>query len=164
MCRIQWRSNCLVFFFKQTTAYGVVSRYWSSEVCSSDLLIRLLLLFPLCRERQPYPPHPQPPSHLCLPHSRPPLYPVSAPLIIGVVGSHGRSGRGWVIGKDKESNRERARMECGQIAGSIMTWAASRHDSQSYTTWDIRQHFFYWPGSGVSGPPAKYNTKYLIRF
>ena len=27
------------FFFKQKTAYEIVSRDWSSEVCSSDLLI-----------------------------------------------------------------------------------------------------------------------------
>ena len=28
----------LFFFFKQKTAYEVVSRDWSSDVCSSDLL------------------------------------------------------------------------------------------------------------------------------
>ena len=31
---------CLfVFFFKQKTAYEIVSRDWSSDVCSSDLCI-----------------------------------------------------------------------------------------------------------------------------
>ena len=29
----------LFFFFKQKTAYEVVSRDWSSDVCSSDLLV-----------------------------------------------------------------------------------------------------------------------------
>ena len=28
---------CFVFFFKQKTAYEIVSRDWSSDVCSSDL-------------------------------------------------------------------------------------------------------------------------------
>ena len=28
---------CIVFFFKQKTAYEIVSRDWSSDVCSSDL-------------------------------------------------------------------------------------------------------------------------------
>ena len=32
----------LFFFFKQKTAYEIVSRDWSSDVCSSDL-VRLLL-------------------------------------------------------------------------------------------------------------------------
>ena len=27
----------IIFFFKQKTAYEVVSRDWSSDVCSSDL-------------------------------------------------------------------------------------------------------------------------------
>ena len=27
----------LIFFFKQKTAYEIVSRDWSSDVCSSDL-------------------------------------------------------------------------------------------------------------------------------
>ena len=32
------RSGCCVFFFfKQKTAYEIVSRDWSSDVCSSDL-------------------------------------------------------------------------------------------------------------------------------
>ena len=31
-----------VLFFKQKTAYEVVSRDWSSDVCSSDLIIRLV--------------------------------------------------------------------------------------------------------------------------
>ena len=30
-------SICFVFFFKQKTAYEIVSRDWSSDVCSSDL-------------------------------------------------------------------------------------------------------------------------------
>src|ERR687888_2263055 len=29
----------LVFFFKQKTAYEIVSRDWSSDVCSSDLVM-----------------------------------------------------------------------------------------------------------------------------
>ena len=29
---------CIVFFFKQKTAYEIVSRDWSSDVCSSDLI------------------------------------------------------------------------------------------------------------------------------
>ena len=29
--------SCEVFFFKQKTAYEMVSRDWSSDVCSSDL-------------------------------------------------------------------------------------------------------------------------------
>ena len=29
---------CVFFFFKQKTAYEIVSRDWSSDVCSSDLL------------------------------------------------------------------------------------------------------------------------------
>ena len=29
--------GCGVFFFKQKTAYEIVSRDWSSDVCSSDL-------------------------------------------------------------------------------------------------------------------------------
>ena len=28
---------CVFFFFKQKTAYEIVSRDWSSDVCSSDL-------------------------------------------------------------------------------------------------------------------------------
>ena len=28
---------CFFFFFKQKTAYEIVSRDWSSDVCSSDL-------------------------------------------------------------------------------------------------------------------------------
>ena len=35
------------FFFKQKTAYEVVSRDWSSDVCSSDLPLKWLLLY-LC--------------------------------------------------------------------------------------------------------------------
>ena len=30
----------IVFFFKQKTAYEIVSRDWSSDVCSSDLLFQ----------------------------------------------------------------------------------------------------------------------------
>ena len=29
----------VVFFFKQKTAYEIVSRDWSSDVCSSDLIM-----------------------------------------------------------------------------------------------------------------------------
>ena len=35
----------VVFFFKQKTAYEIVSRDWSSDVCSSDLPSDLLLDF-----------------------------------------------------------------------------------------------------------------------
>ena len=31
------------FFFKQKTAYEIVSRDWSSDVCSSDLILRIQL-------------------------------------------------------------------------------------------------------------------------
>src|SRR5919206_2075870 len=31
---------CFFFFFKQKTAYEIVSRDWSSDVCSSDLHLR----------------------------------------------------------------------------------------------------------------------------
>ena len=30
--------NWFIFFFKQKTAYEIVSRDWSSDVCSSDLV------------------------------------------------------------------------------------------------------------------------------
>ena len=33
---------CLFFFFKQKTAYEIVSRDWSSDVCSSDLTLKYL--------------------------------------------------------------------------------------------------------------------------
>ena len=36
--------DCFFFFFKQKTAYEIVSRDWSSDVCSSDLK-----LVPCCR-------------------------------------------------------------------------------------------------------------------
>ena len=29
----------IIFFFKQKTAYEIVSRDWSSDVCSSDLFV-----------------------------------------------------------------------------------------------------------------------------
>ena len=32
-----WSFVCFFFFFKQKTAYEIVSRDWSSDVCSSDL-------------------------------------------------------------------------------------------------------------------------------
>ena len=35
--------GCVMFFFKQKTAYDVVSRAWSSDVCSSDLTAHFLL-------------------------------------------------------------------------------------------------------------------------
>ena len=35
---------CVVFFFfKQKTAYEIVSRDWSSDVCSSDLIMQIQL-------------------------------------------------------------------------------------------------------------------------
>src|SRR3546814_6686807 len=43
---------CFVFFFKQKTAYEMRISYWSSDVCSSDLL-KLFL-----EERQGTPSHP----------------------------------------------------------------------------------------------------------
>ena len=34
--------NCVFFFFfKQKTAYEIVSRDWSSDVCSSDLWVKI---------------------------------------------------------------------------------------------------------------------------
>src|SRR3546814_2856820 len=36
VCQL-WLSYVLFFFFKQKTAYGLRIRYWSSDVCSSDL-------------------------------------------------------------------------------------------------------------------------------
>ena len=33
-----WFFIFFVFFFKQKTAYEIVSRDWSSDVCSSDLI------------------------------------------------------------------------------------------------------------------------------
>ena len=40
-----------IFFFKQKTAYEIVSRDWSSDVCSSDLKqlsgIAIDIIFPL---------------------------------------------------------------------------------------------------------------------
>ena len=35
---IQTELNMGIFFFKQKTAYEIVSRDWSSDVCSSDLV------------------------------------------------------------------------------------------------------------------------------
>ena len=35
-------ANVVFFFFKQKTAYEIVSRDWSSDVCSSDLLLKVL--------------------------------------------------------------------------------------------------------------------------
>ena len=41
VCHEEWMicmsNKCFVFFFKQKTAYEIVSRDWSSDVCSSDL-------------------------------------------------------------------------------------------------------------------------------
>ena len=38
-CAKHWNYICvLFFFFKQKTAYEIVSRDWSSDVCSSDLV------------------------------------------------------------------------------------------------------------------------------
>ena len=34
---VEIRVNFFFFFFKQKTAYEIVSRDWSSDVCSSDL-------------------------------------------------------------------------------------------------------------------------------
>ena len=37
-----WNACVFFFFFKQKTAYEVVSRDWSSDVCSSDLAYKVL--------------------------------------------------------------------------------------------------------------------------
>src|SRR3546814_2868914 len=37
--------DVLLFFFKQKTAYEVRISYWSSDVCSSDLPIRIVVPF-----------------------------------------------------------------------------------------------------------------------
>ena len=37
MCAGKAGNSVLIFFFKQKTAYEIVSRDWSSDVCSSDL-------------------------------------------------------------------------------------------------------------------------------
>ena len=34
---IRYECKYYIFFFKQKTAYEIVSRDWSSDVCSSDL-------------------------------------------------------------------------------------------------------------------------------
>src|SRR3546814_6771247 len=39
-----WRLLCCFFFFKQKTAYEVRISDWSSDVCSSDLLRRFLVV------------------------------------------------------------------------------------------------------------------------
>ena len=39
-------SELCFFFFKQKTAYEIVSRDWSSDVCSSDLSADIQLTFP----------------------------------------------------------------------------------------------------------------------
>ena len=41
-------SQSFVFFFKQKTAYEIVSRDWSSDVCSSDLTFDLSNCVQLC--------------------------------------------------------------------------------------------------------------------
>ena len=43
---------CVFFFFKQKTAYEIVSRDWSSDVCSSDLGVPQL--FVNCRTNANY--------------------------------------------------------------------------------------------------------------
>ena len=35
---VELTGGCVFFFFKQKTAYEIVSRDWSSDVCSSDLI------------------------------------------------------------------------------------------------------------------------------
>ena len=39
MCLEQRMLLVVFFFFKQKTAYEIVSRDWSSDVCSSDLCV-----------------------------------------------------------------------------------------------------------------------------
>src|SRR3546814_6925286 len=36
-CRVRYSFDCLLFFFKQKTAYEMRISDWSSDVCSSDL-------------------------------------------------------------------------------------------------------------------------------
>ena len=47
----------IIFFFKQKTSYVMESRYWSSDVCSSDLIIIHLIYYQGCNNlkilRQP---------------------------------------------------------------------------------------------------------------
>ena len=47
---IGWVSNCndRFFFFKQKTAYEIVSRDWSSDVCSSDLAFQTIIVLEVC--------------------------------------------------------------------------------------------------------------------
>src|SRR3546814_10576278 len=56
-------TDCLCFFFKQKTAYEMRISDWSSDVCSSDLL--------LDRLQRPDPAHPGPGPRL--EHRRPPV-------------------------------------------------------------------------------------------
>ena len=37
--------DCVIFFFKQKTAYEIYQCDWSSDVCSSDLIKRMLTSF-----------------------------------------------------------------------------------------------------------------------
>src|SRR3546814_8470128 len=43
---------CLFFFFKQKTAYEMCISDWSSDVCSSDLLLRRLNIQASCKDRR----------------------------------------------------------------------------------------------------------------
>src|ERR687887_1471602 len=43
MSGIRDRDTDVLFFFKQKTAYDIVSRDWSSDVCSSDLTAQVLV-------------------------------------------------------------------------------------------------------------------------
>src|SRR3546814_9660132 len=46
MCALITGIHVFVFLFKQKTAYGVVIRDWSSDVCSSDLSVGPAFLDP----------------------------------------------------------------------------------------------------------------------
>src|SRR3546814_7634503 len=48
---MSWFHLCCVFFFKQKTAYEMRISDWSSDVCSSDLLVQQGLVL---AERQPF--------------------------------------------------------------------------------------------------------------
>ena len=38
-----WGGVCVFFFFKQKTAYEMCGRDWSSDVCSSDLHVSVIV-------------------------------------------------------------------------------------------------------------------------
>ena len=51
LVEVEWcigRVLLVFFFFKQKTAYEIVSRDWSSDVCSSDLIIHVGAKYLIC--------------------------------------------------------------------------------------------------------------------